>query len=328
MMESQLSKSDIISNNTIKESAHQSLLSEAVDFVKEHPLESVAAAAAITVGVYNVGKIAASITSKQAEAVFAKTELAPAECNAFFDAKTNQLVFRDAGVANPSGMHSDILSREKITGRANIGGELESMGDLGAHLHPDLEARTNEISSSLTRSSRFGVQHNLEIPDRTERLGLRAKYPPPPGEVQWEIASRLPGIHSSTIGYGDPFSGRSIFHPPESLGANNLEAIDSHVQGMLSTVDGQSALREFAHSNTMREFAANWKGILNHMKPGEPFRLWGAPFRFGAEESTSIGALENFFKQELGENFGHDIPSTVLSDSEKKLAEALRSSIE
>jgi hypothetical protein len=133
MENARLSKSDLIDQEAGKDEASNSLLSDAVNFVKAHPVETAVAATALASGLYNAGKLANGL-SHQAESKFGKIFSPIAahpegELNASYDAATGVLSYRSA--------HAKILAIESAPAS---GVNVAANGDFGAHLHPDLNA--------------------------------------------------------------------------------------------------------------------------------------------------------------------------------------------
>ncbi|MBX9722018.1 MAG: hypothetical protein K2X81_11525, partial [Candidatus Obscuribacterales bacterium] len=141
---------------------------------------------------------------------------------------------------------------------------------------------------------------------------LRAHYP--------NVRPAEGGVDNITIGYGDPF-----FHRPaaDQLNAGEFmseEAVDAHIHKLLNTGEGQQALRELGRSSGMREIVSRMKADWAEVMPGKPFKMWSDV----PHENSAADSLEKFFRKELGEDFGSDIPMKVWTDEQKKVFTALR----
>ncbi len=220
------SKSDLLGHDTSKESAHSNLLSDAMDFVKSHPVETAAGAAAVVAVVCGAGKIAANASRR-------------------------------------GGAEADQMFR-------NVGEGLK-----------------------------IGERADLNF------VGLS------PVER---------GVNNITIGYGDPFFKHAVADELRAGESMSDEAIDAHIHKLLSTDEGQQALKEFAHSDGMHDLVARMKTDWDKLMPEKPFKMWSDL----PHENSAAESLERFFRKELGENFGHDIPKKILTGEEEKIIAALR----
>ncbi len=446
MDNSHLTRSELLSHDSGKEAAHQNLLSEAVDFMKNHPVETVVAGAAIVGGLYNASKLA-GVGMRQGEKDIAanlKAEFGdflkntPRTnrdfANAYFKPGANgepaEIVY---GGHAEAGQMSDILAQESTVPRHVISGDFnfgpggldhESArirdyhlgkgndfdfpppedpgnmlfggheshidtaelfqhsewlkrrtpggarmsklrvidpiasrtapieqtvvdGDLGAHLHPDLSARSIALSDHLALTGNFDLKAVSRNAEQTAASAAEANvvdlaqgdlgaHLHPALQAAREAAKLTPPIRY--ILYSEPESATRNAALSELLPhTSDMPALtrpcrlqdmplrmgrftevtsagmETHLNSLTNTAEGQAALRELAHSVNFRNLVAQEKGRWQEFQPDKPFQFW----------SEAPSKWEQFVKKELGEGFVEKVQARTWTDTDRAIHKML-----